>query len=292
MPAGKVDSVGGYTETTGVAFANHDRGQLLADVYVPDEPGPHPGFVMYHGGAFSKGTRTSYAPWGRFLASRGYVALSADYRLAEPGRPTYPGAVQDAAAAVKYLRANASRLNVDPGRVGVMGGSAGAYLAAMVTLAAGQSLATPDPDPYPGVSAKPSVAVVMAGSFDMLRRWEFDRSRRPPSEQFAEMFLGGTPFDARMRYYEASPLYHASAANAAGTSWLIGWGTEDDVTPPTDHSEALADQLKLAGALVRLVPIVGAPHFWYLDSDVEDTTTYAGHMARRMLDFLRVWCRW
>jgi acetyl esterase/lipase len=77
-----------YSEVTGVRFATHDGQELFADAYVPGAAGPRPGFVLLHGGAFTKGTRTSYAPWSRYLATRGYVALTADYRLATQGSPT------------------------------------------------------------------------------------------------------------------------------------------------------------------------------------------------------------
>ena len=110
----------------------------------------------------------------------------------------------------------------------------------------------------------------MAGTFDFIARWAFDKSTRPPDDQSSEVFLGGDPFDQRRRYYEASPLFHATAQNARRAKWLIAWGTEDDVSPPAQQSEALANQLKLAGAVVRLVPIVGAPHFWYMDSDPDE----------------------
>jgi acetyl esterase/lipase len=276
-----------------LVYAVHDGEELRADAWLPAGAGPFPGFVLLHGGAFTKGSRSSYEPWGRYLAARGYVCLSADYRLARPGRTTYPEALWDAKAAVQFVRGMGPRLKVDPGRIGALGGSAGAYLAAMVALTSAEpDFTNPYDDEFAAEDAGVSVAVPMAGTFDMIRRWQFDRAARPADEQVAETFLGGTPFDQRRRYYEASPLFHASAQNARRTKWLIAWGTEDDVTPPGDHSVALAEQLKLAGAVVRLVPIVGAPHFWYMDSDPDEPASYSGHMADRLIGFLRTWSRW
>ena len=280
-------------ELPGLVFAVHDGEELAADAYVPDGPGPFPGLLLLHGGAFTKGSRSSFAPWGRFLAGHGYVAMSADYRLARPGRSTYPEAIWDVRAAVQFMRGSAATLRLDSDRLGVMGTSAGGYLAAMVALTASDpQFANPYPDEFAGLSAAVTVAVPMAGNFDLIARWRRDRVRRPASEQVVELFLGGSPSNVRRRYYEASPLFHASEQNASGTKWLIAWGTHDEISPPEEHSIALADELSLAGALVRLVPLVGAPHFWGLDADVDEPGSYGAQMAARLLAFLRTWCRW
>jgi acetyl esterase/lipase len=269
----------------GLVIAERDGATLKADAYLPVGPSaPRPAFVLLHGGAFTKGSRSSYARWGRFLAAHGYVGLASDYRLATNERPSYPAAIGDAFAAVEYLRSYAGELRVDPERIGVMGGSAGGYLAAMLTLVG----AGPGADP----SGRPTVAVPMAGTFDMLARWDHDRVSRPSEERTAQAFLGGSPFSDRARWYEASPIFHASEANAKGTRWLIAWGTEDDTTPPAQHSIPFARALEQAGALVRRVPIVGAPHYWYMEGEVDASNPFAELMGRRLLSFLETWCGW
>ncbi len=290
----RVDGRGyGIEERPGLLIAVHDGEELRGDAYLPDHPGSFPGIVLLHGGAFTKGSRSSYATWGRFLASHGYVALSADYRLATNDRPTYPQCIWDVKAAIQFLRGAANDLRVDPQRLGVMGGSAGGYLAAMAALTAHEPAFTnPYADPYADLGAEVSVVVPMAGTFDLIAQWEHDRTARPPGADMAEAFIGGTPLDARRRYSEASPIFHASAANARGTKWLIAWGTLDDVTPPPLHSERLAHDLKLAGALVRLAPLVGAPHFWYMESEADQAGSYNVQFAGRLLSFLRTWSGW
>jgi len=97
---------------------------------------------------------------------------------------------------------------------------------------------------------------------------------------------------ARRRYYEASPVFYASEQAARQVRWLVAWGMEDENTPPADQSQRFAHLLTLAGALVRVVPLAGAPHYWYMDADVEDPRSFSGQMARRLLDFLVTWCGW
>jgi dipeptidyl aminopeptidase/acylaminoacyl peptidase len=128
----------------------------------------------------------------------------------------------------------------------------------------------------------------MAGTYDLLRIWEHDRVARPVGDVPTESFIGGTPMSHRRAYHEGSPLFHASTENAHGTSWLLAWGTEDDVVPP-DQSLALSAALKRAGALVRHVPIVGAPHYWYLENGPTDRGSSSEFVARRVEPFLAAW---
>jgi acetyl esterase/lipase len=280
-------------ELPGLLVGTHDGEELRADAYVPDGSGPFPAFVLLHGGAFIKGSRDSYAPWGRWLASHGYLGLTTSYRLATPERTTYPEAIWDVKAAVQLLRGSAADLRTDPDRIGILGGSAGGYLAAMIGLTAGDAaFANPYPDRFREESTAVSVVVPMAGLFDLPAVWLHDRTARPDGPGPLELFLGGTPFTERRRYFEASPIFHASAANAKGTRWLLTWGTHDEVAPPETQSMAMARQLQMAGALVRIAPIPGAAHFWYMEGEVEEPGSFNAHFAARLLGFLRTWSGW
>lgn len=274
----------------GRTYAMHDGTDLKADAYLPVGTGPTPVIVIFHGGAWTKGSRASYQPWGRYLASRGYAAIAVDYRLADPSRPAFPQNVFDAKAAIQWVRANCGQLRVDPARMAVMGASAGAHLAAMVVLTRNVAeLRNPYPDPFTDEDAHASVAICIAGPYDLLAQWEFDVIRRPSGQVPTEAYLGGTPASVRHRYYVASPTYHASADAASGTTWLLAWGTEDEVVTPDQHSHVLSRQLRQGGALVRHAPLPGAPHYWYLDADPEDPVSPSGVFARRLLAFLRMW---
>jgi acetyl esterase/lipase len=274
-------------------MAVHGGEELRADAFVPDGAGPFPGFVLVHGGAFTKGVRAAYAPWGRFLAANGYVALSTDYRLARPDRTTFPECVQDVRAAVQHLRAESEALRVDPQRIGIMGGSAGGYLSAMVALTAGDpAFASPEADPHPDQDDSVAVAIPVAGLFDLAAAWRHDRRIRPPDYQPLELLLGGDPAGDPGLYARASALTHVSRAKASRTKWLIAWGTGDEIVPPADHSVALAASLQGAGALVRLAPLVGAPHFWDMESEVDEPGSANAWLGARVLGFLRTWCGW
>jgi len=103
------------------------------DVYAPrGHAGLSPVVVFFYGGNWSSGERADYAFVGHALASRGYVAVIADYRLYP--QVHYPEILQDAARAVAWTALEVRRYGGDPARLFVMGHSAGAYNAAMVAL--------------------------------------------------------------------------------------------------------------------------------------------------------------
>ncbi len=112
--------------------------QEKADLYLPKlEKGQRaPAVLMIHGGGWSGGDKRAGREIniGTNLALKGFVAMSIDYALSRNGSVTWPQNLHDCKTAVRWLRKNADRLQIDPDRIGVIGGSAGGHLAAMVAV--------------------------------------------------------------------------------------------------------------------------------------------------------------
>lgn len=104
--------------------------RVAMDIYRPKATGVYPAVLAIHGGGFRGGNRQSYRALCVKLAQHGYVAATASYRLS-PGNQ-FPAHVEDAKAAVRFLRANAARFALDPARIGATGGSAGGHLVLML----------------------------------------------------------------------------------------------------------------------------------------------------------------
>ena len=122
---------GASTVTPDLPYGPLPRQKL--DVYAPKHhQGLSPVVVFFYGGNWSTGERADYAFVGHALASRGYVAVIADYRLYPEVH--YPEILQDTARAVAWTALEVRRYGGDPARLFVMGHSAGAYNAAMVAL--------------------------------------------------------------------------------------------------------------------------------------------------------------
>ncbi|UIP07241.1 alpha/beta hydrolase [Erythrobacter sp. SDW2] len=106
--------------------------QVLLVAKPASATGPLPVVVFIHGGSWSHGKAGEYGFVARNLSARGYVGVSAGYRLVPGGE--YPAMLEDGAAAVRWVRDNIARYGGDPDRIVLMGHSAGAYNAVMLAL--------------------------------------------------------------------------------------------------------------------------------------------------------------
>lgn len=91
---------------------------------------PRPGIVFFFGGGWSGGSPQQFEPHCLYLASRGMVAMAAEYRVRKRHGTTPFESVADARSAMRFARSHAGRLDIDPTRLAAGGGSAGGHLAA------------------------------------------------------------------------------------------------------------------------------------------------------------------
>jgi acetyl esterase/lipase len=151
----------GWVSSNGITICKPvDRAGLPA--------GPHPGIIFVHGGAMTSGDRQNYTTpnnWCGIWASYGYLAASIDYRLDRSGTGNvWPAPLVDTELAIRYLRANATSLNLSQGLLTCLGDSAGAKLCELAGYTPG-TLVSNDPAMklYPTYSAKPTSVVPMFG---------------------------------------------------------------------------------------------------------------------------------
>src|SRR3954447_5088208 len=105
----------------------------VLDLYLPEAlPAPRPLVLCIHGGGWAAGDKRSYAWLADALAQRGYAAASITYRFAPAHHA--PAQMDDVQRAVRWLRKNAAKYELDPDRFGAIGGSAGGHLAAYLAL--------------------------------------------------------------------------------------------------------------------------------------------------------------
>jgi acetyl esterase/lipase len=118
-----------------LAYAGLSTAQKL-DLYLPDGGGPHPLIISVHGGAFMGGDKgdTQVTPMLAGL-ERGYAVASINYRMS--GEALFPVLIQDAKAAVRWLRAHAGEYSLDPLRFAAWGGSAGGWQVLMLGVTGG-----------------------------------------------------------------------------------------------------------------------------------------------------------
>lgn len=225
-----------------------------ADLYLPANPQPgqkFPAVVIIHGGGWSGGEKRAAREIniGSTLALNGYVGMSIDYVLANsehPG-PTWPQNLHDCKTAVRWLRANAERLQIDPAHIGVIGGSAGGHLAAMVGLCGGEL------DPPGEGDSRVQCAVDLYGPVLWFEQRDISMFRKTRAE-------------APELYKEADPRSHIDKNDPP---LLILHGTADKTVAVAD-SEALAAEMKAVGAAYQLEIIPDAPHTFHLQPKQRD----------------------
>ena len=240
-----------------ISFLTSARTEKL-DLYLPKNRKAgekSPAVLLIHGGGWKEGDKRQAREieFGMTLAKNGFVAASINYALRSDGK--FPLNLQDCKNGVRYLRAHADELGIDPDRISVMGSSAGGHLALLVAYTADQSNLAPS-QPYPGVSDKVSSVVDFYGISNLATRKETDPSGKPlkiePLDSTTQSIFGSTPQD----WKKASPVTYVKR-DVPPTLILHG---KKDTTVDSDQSQELADTLKKAGATYEIIWLPNAPH--------------------------------
>ena len=127
----------------------------------PEATKPRAAIVFFFGGGWVGGNPKQFFPHCRYLAQRGIVAMAAEYRVRSAHQTTPFECVKDGKSAVRWIRANASRLGVDPKKIAAGGGSAGGHVAAATATVPGL-----DEDKDPSLSSKPGALVLFNPVYD------------------------------------------------------------------------------------------------------------------------------
>ncbi len=138
---------------------------LSIDVFEPTGKDPaktYPAIVFFFGGGWNGGSPTQFHPQCEYLAQRGMLAMAAEYRVKSRHQTTPAVCVQDGKSAVRWVRANAKRLGIDPQRIAAGGGSAGGHVAAAVATTIGFE----EPGEDTRVSCKPDALVLFNPVYD------------------------------------------------------------------------------------------------------------------------------
>jgi acetyl esterase/lipase len=216
--------------------------KLLLDLYLPAENGarPRPVIVLIHGGSWSGGDKDGLRGMANFLARSGMVAASVNYRLLRGDENRWPAQLDDVQRAVRWLRANAAKYNIDPDHIGAFGHSAGAQLAALLGM---EDTRDNSDKALANYSSRVQAVVDVDGPIDFIVNGHAE-------EEMGTLF-GGQYETMPAVWKEASPAYHVGKANAP---FLIVHGTKDDVVPMAQAQE-LYDKLQQAGVPVSLVKV-------------------------------------
>jgi acetyl esterase/lipase len=239
-----------------VTYKHIDGRNLQLDIYSPKSiTHPLPVVLWIHGHRWSYGSKEQRPPVN--LMAQGYIVASLDYRPS--GEASFPAAIEDCKAAVRWLRANAIAYHIDPDHIGAWGHSAGGHLAALLGTSGGVAELEGAGD-NSTFSSRVQAVCDMSGPSDILQFYEAVSKSTDGSARRAksaiEQFLGGSVEQNRAKAIAASPITYVSKDDAA---FLIIHG-ENDMSIPVSQSEAFSDKLKAAGVDATLEIAKGRGH--------------------------------
>ena len=236
-----------------------DAAQKL-DLYVPEAPSdkPLPLIVHIHGGGWRAGNKFPCPVTPMVL--KGYAVASVGYRFSQ--KAVFPAQIQDCQAAIRWLRAHAKQYHFDPDHLGVVGGSAGGHLSALVGTSGGQK-AFPSIGSHLDESDRVQAVIDIYGPADfstVMQQAAEDQNVKnifvfnTPSDPYSSLI--GTKLDDKPKADAVSPVHYVSKDSPP---FLILHGTHDTLVPYA-QSVQLEAALKAQGVPVWLQTLPGAGH--------------------------------
>lgn len=224
-----------------------DSTELRMEVtYPPDyQPGKnYPTIMFFFGGGWVNGQIGQFTPHARYFASRGMISIEADYRVRNRhGTPPFKS-VEDAKSAMRYVRAQANLLGIDPDRIVASGGSAGGHVAAATALLPGLDDSTDDLS----VSAVPQALVLYNPVIDN------------GPEGFGYEQIGE-------RYPEFSPFHNLDKKKSPPTIFFLG---TNDRLIPVATAKAYKAKVEAMGGRCDLYLYEGQPHGFFNYRNLEN----------------------
>ena len=228
-----------------IVYGHGGGRDLRCDVYTPPGGADRaPAVILVHGGAWRQGDRSQLQGYGILLGREGYVCIAPEYRLT-PESP-WPAQIHDVKAAIRWVRAHADQLGIDPERIAIEGNSAGAHLA---LLAAG----TQDVAAFDGEGGNPGVSTHVAAVIGVYPPTLFSAG---PRERGAVPLIALTEEGDEEVARLAGPLSHVTPDFPPT---MLIHGTADTTVPPL-ASVRMYEALVEAGVPVELHMYAEQPH--------------------------------
>lgn len=239
-----------------VVYKKAGETELRMWVYTPpaeasEKAKPQPAVVFFFGGGWKKGTPAQFESHCRYLASRGVVAATADYRVAERNNVKAVACVEDAKSAVRWLRENANRFNIDPNRICAAGGSAGGHIACCTALVEGFDAMEEDHR----VSSVPN-AMALFNPAVMLAELDGFSDHKIEPTKFADIATRTGAFPKQI-----SPIHHVRE----GLPPAIIFHGEADTAVPFATVEEFSARMRAKGNHCELKSYPDAPHGFFND---------------------------
>lgn len=244
-----------------VPYAGTDNPRQTLDLLVPkaESDKPRPVVAFIHGGAWLGGDkRPALAQVAKFAASGDYAAVSIGYRLS--GEAKWPAQIHDCKAAIRWIKANAEKYNLDADKIGIWGSSAGGHLVAVLGTSAGVEEMDGKLGPHTDQSTSVACVADFFGPTDFSQMSKAKHANSPIDHDDARapeaLLIGGAIPENKEKAATANPITYVSENDPP---FLIVHGTEDPLVP-FNQSELLHEALQKADVTTTLIAVDGGGH--------------------------------
>lgn len=255
-------------------YADYGSRKMPLDLFIPlHKSGPFPVVVMVHGGGWISGNKNMTWPMAQKLALEGYICASVEYRMLLEA--PYPAALLDIKTAIRYLRSQAGKWNIDTSFVALYGCSSGGQLAALAASTNGEDLFT-DKNFYPGVSDKIQALIDLDGVIQFLHPLSAETGSITGKPTLATRWLGVHHTENPSRWNEASALSHADSLMPP--SLFVG----SQYLRFLAGSEELIARLDSLNIYTEIHRVENSPHpFWLFEPWFTPVSDWVSHFLNR-----------
>ena len=266
----------GIVKHADIVYASIEGRDLVLDVYAPKSRPAEliPVVVWVHGGGWRGGSKDGIRRSVPIL-SHGLGLVSIGYRLS--GEAKFPAAIADVKAAIRWVRANASRYGFDPDRLGAWGSSAGGHLVALLGTAHEVAEWDSMHEENAGVSSRPTAVCNWFGPTDFLRMNDFPGRIDHDAPDSPESLFIGVPIQENPdKTQRANPIRYVTPDDPP----MLHMHGEKDGSVPYNQSELLHAALEKAGVESDLYMVKNADHgFRNMEGDTPES------LMERVRDF-------
>jgi len=247
------------TEIKEVVYQEHGKRALHLDAFFCNKKKKNPAVIMIHGGGWRSGNKDQMQDMAREIASKGYSCFAVEYRLSLEAK--YPEGVIDVKNAIKFIKDNAIKFNVDPDKITVLGCSSGGQMAALIGTT-NDILDFEDKSFNSKSSSKVNAIIDIDGVLAF---------KHPQSSEgdMASFWLGGTYDEKPENWKNASALNHT---NKGSPPVLFINSSFDRFHAGREDMIAILNQYKIYN---EVKTIEKAPHsFWFFEPWFSETIVY------------------
>ena len=248
-------------------YKQSPQGELKLLVHYPPDwkaADKRPAIVFFFGGGWKNGTTAQFLNQATYLATRGMVAVRADYRVSSRQQTTPESSVEDAKSAVRWVRVHAAELAVDPQRIVASGGSAGGHLAACTGMTDAYEAKNEDAK----TSSRPNAMVLFNPALDL-----------------AALEVAESWPDGKGNGKDIVPLIDPARFIKSGlVPTIVFFGTADRML---DHARAFADKSKAMANRCEVFTAAGQPHGFFNRAPWQEVTLRQTDVFLTSLGYLK-----